>query len=59
MDEADAANEHIERERNALLAHRKPSGPVATGRCLNCGAVLARGLRWCDSACRDDWEKDQ
>lgn len=59
MDEADAANDHVEREREALLAQRKPAGPVANGRCWYCHCQVSRGLRWCDSNCRDDWEGEQ
>lgn len=59
MDEADAANEHIERERAGLLARRKPSAPVASGVCLFCQCQVPRGMRWCDSNCRDDWAKEQ
>lgn len=58
MDEADQAQDHMEREQAGMLARRKPSGPIATGRCLCCDTLLARGMRWCDSACRDDWEKE-
>ncbi|MDR1646826.1 MAG: hypothetical protein LBR88_02170 [Zoogloeaceae bacterium] len=35
----------------------KPVAPEATGFCLNCGAPLAQGLRWCDTDCRDDWQE--
>jgi hypothetical protein len=43
----------------AATSFRKPEGPVANGACHNCGAPLAPGLRWCDRACCQDWEKDQ
>ena len=59
MDEVDAANEHIEHERQGLLAQRKPEAPAAQGGCLYCHCQLPRGQRWCDSACRDDYEKEQ
>lgn len=58
-DLADKANDHIERERQNMLAQRKPSAPVASGVCLYCQCQVPRGLRWCDSNCRDDWEKEQ
>jgi hypothetical protein len=35
---------------------RKPAGPPATGVCLYCGEPLPAGRRWCDAACRDDWQ---
>ncbi len=57
MDEVDAANEHVERERAALLARRKPAGPVACGACHFCGAEVHGEARWCDVECRDAWEK--
>jgi hypothetical protein len=43
----------------AAVTFRKPSGPEANGECHNCGADLVVGLRWCNAACRDDWEKEQ
>lgn len=36
---------------------RKPEGPVATGWCLNCEKETPEGRRWCDTDCRDDWER--
>lgn len=32
---------------------------VATGFCLWCGEPLRYGLRWCDTDCRDDFERAQ
>lgn len=43
----------------AAITFRKPEGPAPIGECHNCGTPLAAGLRWCDRACCDDWEKDQ
>lgn len=57
-DGTDAPAEHAEFFRQRALLARKPAGPVATGKCLYCDAVLPPGLRWCDSACRDDWAKE-
>lgn len=58
MDEIDRANEHIEREmavRLALAARR--AHPIPLGmRCLNCDAAFELPKRWCDDACREDWE---
>jgi hypothetical protein len=57
MDEADAGNAIAEVLLGARLAVRKPNGPEATGECFECGEELAGGKRWCDSDCRDAWEK--
>lgn len=43
----------------AIQTSRKPEGPRATGQCLCCNSQLPRGMRWCDAACRDDWEAEQ
>ena len=58
MDEADRAQEHIERE-EALRrrAARAPDLPYA-GACYWCGEPLPPPQRWCDAECRDDWEHD-
>lgn len=57
MDEADITALRLEREMAHLLALRRACGPAPTGECLWCGAPLPHPLRWCDVACRDDWEK--
>lgn len=58
MDEADRAQVEIE---HALLgqmaAAREDTSIVSTGKCLNCGQPLPRGMRWCDAGCRDDWAR--
>lgn len=59
VDEIDRAAEHIERERAGLLAQRKPSGPVACGKCYYCNAVVSQGLRFCDALCAQDYEAEQ
>lgn len=55
MDLADQAQQQNE----ILGSHipRKPEGPSATGRCLNCEEKLPPGVRWCDADCRTDWER--
>lgn len=60
-DPVDRANDQADEMREAQIAQaRRPTrGPVATGRCLFCDSLLAPGLRWCDAACRDDWENEQ
>lgn len=50
----DKATEFEELRRADALKMRKPDGPEACGACLNCGAYLGDGLRWCDQDCRDD-----
>lgn len=58
-DGTDAPADHAELFRQRALLHRKPSGPAATGRCLYCDCVVAPGLRWCDSNCQSDYQKEQ
>ena len=56
MDEADRASQEVEYFRTEAQRQRKPEGPRYTGRCANCDAPVAPGLRWCDALCRDEWE---
>lgn len=56
FDPADLADKQIEDRLRHSLSLRKPEGPRANGACLNCESALPPGLRWCDTACRDDWE---
>lgn len=58
MDISDTATAREELDRDLALKARKPPGPAATGFCLFCDADVAEGLRWCDSDCRDDWERE-
>lgn len=58
-DPVDMAQEHMERESVGLLAARRPTGPVPTGRCHYCDEVVADDQRWCDAGCRDAWEREQ
>lgn len=58
-DPLDRAAAETESMINAAVSFRKPEGPVANGECHNCGAGLHPGQRWCNAACRDDWEKEQ
>lgn len=55
-DEIDIANEQADKIRERQLSVRKPSGPVATGFCYNCGYPVRAGWRWCDTDCRADHE---
>ncbi len=58
-DQNDLATEYEALRLAAALAHREPEGPPTAGACLNCGAPLKDGLRWCDAHCRDDWQREQ
>jgi len=55
----DQGNAAAEIFRRSALSQKQPEGPAATGHCLNCEAKLPPKQRWCDSSCRDDWEKAQ
>lgn len=64
MDDVDKAALEIDRQLNQLILMReKPKTIESTGFCLNCGEALVIGKephpRWCDSDCRDDWERRQ
>lgn len=58
MDQIDRANDIADLERTIALRNAAATAPAAepTGACLNCGAKLKRGRRWCDAECREDWE---
>lgn len=58
-DPLDRAAAETESHIAAALSVRKPTGPVANGECHNCGAPLSPGLRWCNKACCEDWEREQ
>lgn len=56
-DDIDMAQERDALLLEAQLAHRKPVGPMATGKCLTCDEPMPAGHRWCDADCRDDFER--
>ena len=58
MTDDNRATEREELDRALALKVRRPEGPQATGFCLCCGAPLADARRWCDAACRDDWQRE-
>lgn len=58
-DMIDQAAEYEVRDRERALARREAGGPPACGECHYCGAPLKDGRRWCDSHCRDDWQREQ
>lgn len=57
-DVIDRAQQRIEEDLERSIAAARGIAPsvAPTGRCLNCEAPLADGLRWCDTDCRDDYE---
>ena len=57
MDDADNAQDHIEREQPALLQQRQPPGPIPNGLCHWCGELVSDEARWCDAGCRELWEQ--
>lgn len=57
----DDIDRDAEFEARMLDAHIKAAAVVVpeaqpVGKCLNCRKRLRKGLRWCDSDCRDDWQ---
>ena len=61
-DEADRSQERMEHEENIRrMYNKKPTlEALPTGHCLNCGEDLQGDTqRWCDAACREDWQKRQ
>lgn len=61
MDFLDRVQAAEEAERTLAIAQARqgPPGPAARGRCLFCGEGLAAGLRWCDTWCRDTWQRQK
>lgn len=58
MDDADLAQEHLERFEKATLARRKPVLP-AVGACHYCGEALSPGLLFCDKDCAASYEEER
>lgn len=62
-DLADVADEFQEAFlESSMAAHRAQvkDSPQATGNCLNCEEPVTKaGQRWCDSDCRDDWQRHE
>lgn len=56
-DEAAVAEELFLKVSLANSMNRSVNSPVATGFCLNCDDAIERPKRWCDSDCRDDWQR--
>ena len=62
-DEIDKASEReeLEREMGIRAATRAAQGRFlpALGDCYYCGEDLHPGARFCDSDCRDSWQREQ
>jgi len=58
LDDADKAAEMFHLE---ALTRKKPEGPGPVGHCLCCGEEFPSGstLLFCDSDCREWWEKSE
>jgi len=57
----DMANDRAEMDlQRAVAAARNSNGleAAATGQCLHCGAHVRGDRRWCDTDCRDDWDRN-
>lgn len=53
-----ASDREIQEREIALSAARKQKTSIlSTGFCLQCGEPMEGDKRWCDTTCRDDWEK--
>lgn len=53
----DDANDLAEFHLQSALNNKAPEGPGHTGFCLNCDEPLSFPERWCDSDCREDWDR--
>ena len=56
-DEIDRADQEVELDLARALRKRRPEGPVANGYCHFCDEPVADEMRWCDTGCRDAWER--
>lgn len=55
LDQADEAIAAFDREARSRVP--PPVIPHGIGMCLNCSAEVKGEARWCDSECRNDWER--
>jgi hypothetical protein len=46
------------RQSNMYNSRRDEPQAVAIGECLFCGEPVEKDRRWCDAACRDDWQRE-
>lgn len=64
-DKVDALSE-MTHQSNVYTSRRDEPQAVAIGECLFCGEPFDEaqdrpgqpGRRWCDAACRDDWQRE-
>lgn len=61
MDDADRAadREDIAREAAVAAIRRRIEAIPSLGYCYYCGEALRAGKRFCDSDCRDDYERQE
>lgn len=55
----DRAAAHADAMREAAIVSARRGAPSlpARGECFNCEAPLANGLRFCDTYCMEDWQR--
>lgn len=58
-DVIDDANERADLFLNVAKGQRRREGPAPNGRCHYCSESVAKGNRFCDTECRDEWEREQ
>jgi hypothetical protein len=60
-DPADIGNDRMQEiiDDGIIKSRIAPKPEPGVGVCLNCAAILEDDRRWCDNACRDDWESRQ
>lgn len=59
-DEADIASGNLEYDiAESIRTCRKPSGPIANGRCHSCDEIVSDTARFCNVHCRDEWDRQQ
>ena len=61
MDDADRAGQDDERLLAASVKaiRERKADALYTNQCLFCGAFTDKLRRWCDSTCRDGWERER
>lgn len=53
-DEADVANDHLQKITDAAIASINTTIPInLTGECIWCGEAVPDDRRWCSADCRD------
>lgn len=58
MDDVDVTTEREAKEAPMrLAASKKPAGPTPTGRCAWCDEIVGDLTIFCDTSCRQDWER--